>query len=80
MKLYQWSFEKFHFVLVALEFLRHYQQALLATQLNIAPLCVTYFGTQLFLVKVIYAAPLMPPFKESQVFCENCIMKISLFL
>ena len=42
MKLYQWSLEKFYFVLVVLEFLPHYQQALPATQLNIVPLYVTF--------------------------------------
>ena len=67
---------------IFVEFLCHYRQALSATQLNIAPLCVIYLEaqqlniaphcviyleTQLFLVKFIYAAPLMPPFKESQV-------------
>ena len=70
MRLYHWSLVKVYFVLGIVEILCHCQQASFATQLNIVPFWRMPIS-QMFLMKFIYAAPIMLPFKGSQIFYEN---------
>lgn len=69
-ELYQWSVDKFYFVLVILRTLYNYQQLLSVAQLNIT--------IQMLLVKFAYFAFMMLSFKEPHIMKVSCFQWLNI--